>query len=472
MNDRMRRREFLPAAAASLLQAQGRLNVLFITADDLGLVLSCYGEKRIATPNLDRFADTGVRFKTAYVAQASCSPSRSAMFTGLFPHANGQYGLTGAGFRLHEPLHDATIPNVLKKAGYRTGIVGKLHVDPESSFAFDVRDTRSEPTRQVREVAKKAEEFLGAKTGSPFFLMVNFSDPHAFRKAPNSSEWYFPPQVGGLPERPVPPSAETLFPFQNVDTPEQRERTANYLNAAARLDYGFGLVLDALRRTGHEEDTLVVFCGDHGPPFARGKTTCYEAGLRVPFLVRWPGVTRRGVSEAMVSTTDIAPTIYDAAGVKAPPTHGRSLRPVLSDPKASWREYLAAEFHFHGAGPFYPRRAIRDARYKLIHNLRAGVAKPSTGIDGDRAYPASQEARYDNTQTRSTFNTFADPPEFELYDLQKDPNELRNLAGQPELRPVKERMQNALTLWRKDTADPFLDSAFLNRYVTWKPPGA
>src|SRR5262249_33553664 len=160
---------------------------------------------------------------------------------------------------------------------YRTGILGKLHVEPESSFAFDVADKAQGGSRRVREIPPKVEDFIRSSGQSPFFLMLNFADPHAFRKAPNSSEWYFPPEVDGLPEHPLPPSSSTLFPFQQVDTPEQRERTANYLNAISRLDYGLGLVLDVLRRTGHEEDTVIVFVGDHGPPFARGKTTCYES---------------------------------------------------------------------------------------------------------------------------------------------------------------------------------------------------
>lgn len=128
----MTRRSFLWSSLPLLAQRQ-RTNILFITADDLGLYLGCYGEKRIATPNLATqvLRRAGVRFKTAYVAQASCSPSRSAMFTGLMPHANGQYGLANGGFKLHEELRGATIPNLLKKSGYRTGIIGKLHVEPE-----------------------------------------------------------------------------------------------------------------------------------------------------------------------------------------------------------------------------------------------------------------------------------------------------------------------------------------------------
>lgn len=470
------RRDFLKSAglgAASILGPLGvvsragdrkRLNVLFITADDLGLQLGCYGESLIETPNMDRLAAGGVQFQTAYVAQASCSPSRSAMFTGLHTHSTGQYGLTNSGFALHPELRNRTIPNLLKPAGYRTGIIGKLHVAPEESFQFDLRENNTINTRLVRRVAEKADEFLQETGSQPFFLMVNYSDPHAFRDPKDQRKWNFPPQVDGLPASPLPPSEKTVFPFQQIDTPAQRVRTAGYYNAVQRLDDGIGMLMKVMDKHGHSDDTLIIFIGDHGPPFARGKTTVYESGIRIPFIVRWPGVSMQTKSRAMVSTIDILPTILDATGI--PPDgkmHGKSLRPVLKSTDAPWREYLVAEFHFHGGRPFYPRRAIRDQRYKLIHNLLAGKSKPSNSIDADPAYRISQQPRYDGTPVRRAFETFADPPEFELYDLQNDPVEFSNLAGKAEYRAIQKRLTEALLEYRRQTDDPFLDPAFVRK---------
>ena len=476
MEHNLTRRDFLGAAgltAVSMLapvgalgksRPQNRLNVLFITTDDLGLQLSCYGETLIQTTNMDKLAAGGVQFEIAYVAQASCSPSRSAMFTGLHTHSTGQYGLTNAGFALHPELRDKTIPNLLKPAGYRTGIIGKLHVAPEESFQFDFHEADSGKTREVRWVAGRVEQFLQQTGDQPFFLMVNYSDPHAFRRPEDSRKWYFPPQVDELPENPLPPGEKTLFAFQQIDTPEQRVRTAGYYNAVQRLDDGIGMLMDVLEKHNRRDDTLVIFIGDHGPPFTRGKTTVYESGIRIPFIVRWPGVSRPMRSRAMVSTIDILPTILDATGVApAGKMHGRSLRPVLAKATAPWREYLVAEFHFHGSHPFYPRRAIRDHRYKLIHNLLAGKAKPSTGIDADPAYKVSQQPRYDGTPVRRAFDTFANPPEFELYDLKNDPVEFNNLAGKPEYQTIQKRLAKALLEYRKQTDDPFLEPGFLER---------
>jgi N-sulfoglucosamine sulfohydrolase len=448
---------------AAAAPPSSRLNVLFITADDLGLNLGCYGERRFSTPNLDRLASSGVRFTTAYVAQASCSPSRSAMFTGLFPHTNGQYGLANTGFRLHEQFTNRTIPVFAQKAGYRTGIIGKLHVEPESSFPWNQRKPGN-TTRQVATVAADAAEFIRNSGESPFFLMVNYSDPHAFRNEKAVGGWDFPPQIDGVPAKPLPPGPETVFPWQQIGEAQQQVRTAGYFNAIQRLDEGIGQLLKVLDDSGKAANTLILFVGDHGPPFARGKTTVYESGLRVPFFMRWPGVTKAGhVSGRFVSTVDILPTILDAIGAPTPAgLHGESLRQALSGGK--WREYLAAEFHCHGARPLYPRRAIRDLRYKLIHNLLAGREKPPTGIDGDQAYPYSRQAKYDGTPLRDAFETFANPPEFELYDLDKDPIEFHNLAGQPGISAVEARMKKALLDWRTATGDPFLDGAFLERF--------
>lgn len=455
------------ACSVGPVEEPSRLNVLLITADDLGLQLSTYGDDVIETPNIDALAASGVQFDVAYVAQASCSPSRSAIFTGLYVHSNGQFGLTNASdFSLHPHLHDATMPNILKRAGYRTGIIGKLHVDPQDRFQWDLRSGVN--ARDVKGMAAAAEEFIGNGADGPFFLMVNYTDPHAYRERdPQTREivgdWTFMDQFEGIPETLVEPSEMTVFPFQRIDTPEQRQRVAGYYNEVRRVDIGVGLLVEILEREGRSADTLVILTGDHGPPFDRGKTTVYECGVRVPFLVRWPGVSEPARSTAMVSTVDILPTILDATG--APPAvemEGMSLRPVLESPDANWRDYLFAEFHLHGP-PWFPRRAVRDERYKLIHNLLAGAARPRTGIDGDLAYVTSREERYDGTAVRQAFDILANPPEFELYDLQQDPWEFRNLSEEPEHAETLKRLQTALHDWRIETDDPLLDPDFAER---------
>ena len=172
-------------------------NILLITADDLGCQLSCYGEKRFRTPRLDALAAEGVRFENFYVAQSSCSSSRSSLLTGRWPHQNGQIGLAHLGFTMHPG--QPNLPALLKAAGYRTGIIGKLHVEPAADFPWDWMPAKEKmaapPTRNVRWVAEQSREFLASAkaSGQPFFYYVNFFDPHG-PYTPDVN------QVDGVPE--------------------------------------------------------------------------------------------------------------------------------------------------------------------------------------------------------------------------------------------------------------------------------
>ena len=446
--------------------ASDKLNVLLITADDLGIQLSCYGDPIAKTPNIDKLAQHSVRFQTAYVSQASCSPSRSTMFTGLYPHGNGQYGLANAnvGFQVHQELYDDLLPNVLKRAGYRTGIIGKLHVNPENQFLFDMRQGDGFGSRQIKKQLQYAKDFVTQSNDRPWFLMFNLFDPHvAVDRLAGGKRGasYFPDQVEGLPESVLTASDVPPWPWQQIDSPAQRTKIAGYYNCVHRIDAAIGMLTDLLHETNQWDDTLIIFLGDHGPPFARGKTSCYEAGLRVPFLARWPGVSQPHVSKRLVGSLDIYPTILDAANVEtSTQLHGRSLRPVLVDSQSTdWRRTLVAEFHFHGASPFFPRRAITDGRFKLIHNLRAGELSASPSIDGDQAYVLAQQLGADHP-ARQAMARLQDPPEWELYDLKDDPIEFVDLSYDAALADEKRRLQQALREWQEQTADPFTDAEF------------
>ena len=388
------------------------------------------------------------------------------MFTGLYPHGNGHYGLANAnvGFRVHEHLIDDLLPNVLKRAGYRTGIIGKLHVDPEDRFAFDKRYREGFGSRDVQLQVKFAREFMGDDDPAPWFLMFNLFDPHVARtrRADGSrGPQHFPNQVKGLPTKALTAADVTAWPWQGIGSEKQRVKIAGYYNCVHRIDAAIGMLMQALKDCGHDEDTLIILLGDHGPPFTRGKTSCYESGLRVPFIVHWPSVSRAHVSDRLVGSVDIYPTILDAAGIERPDgLHGRSLRPVLHpETEDNWRKTLVAEFHYHGSSPFFPRRAITDGRYKLIHNLRAGQLQASNSVDGDTAWSQAQQLPNSNP-ARQAMNRLANPPEWELYDLQSDPVEFNNVADQAELKEVKERLRLELAKWQDQTNDPFRDQEF------------
>ena len=435
---------------------EGHPNVLLITADDLGPYLGCYGDKQARTPNLDKLASEGVRFENGYVTQASCSPSRSSIFTGIYPHQNGQIGLSHLGYSMHEGV--LTLPAVLKQAGYRTGAIGKVHVKPRALLPFDFRGNwrsrlpklqrklgligNHEGTdRDVPLMAKLASDFIREGAGEPFFLLVSYFDPH--------KPWL--DRVRGIPERLLEPDEVESFDFLGIDTPELRQQLTSYYNCVARVDYGVGLLLETLEKAGYADDTLVIFIGDHGPAFARAKKTCYEAGLRIPFLLRWSGQIKGGmVSSALVSTVDIFPTVLETVGIGLDaPLVGQSLLKLARGKPVTWRETLCAEFTTHEPEDFFPMRCIRDGRYKLIANLLPDSTNPGARMPVEE----SQLSEF----ARLVYDRYRCPPAEELYDLQEDPTEFNNLAGREQYKGIQERLRSQLLQWREQTDDPLLD---------------
>ncbi|WP_168433460.1 sulfatase family protein [Pontiella sulfatireligans] len=428
------------------------LNVIVITADDLGKQLSCYGDDILETPHMDALAARGIRFDKGYVTQASCSSSRSSILTGTYPHSNGQLGLANHGFKMTPGR-----PNIvqsLQAAGYQTGIIGKLHVKPVEDFTFDFRRDSLECIRQTRDVVQVADwvdEFVESVDEEPFFLYLNYIDPHV----------PFIRDVKGYPTTPVSVEDVHAFRFQGIDDPEQLTSIADFYGCIRRLDEGIGLLMERLEARDLVDNTLLVFVGDHGAPFARGKLACYESSLGIPYFVSCPRLIEPGqVSQSLVSTVDIYPTVLDALGLDVPEgVQGESLVSVLKDSTQTVRNVLFGESNFHGgsASGYYPRRSATDGRFKLVLNLPSGYHENGDVIvDYDHAYDFSRAARYDGTWVRELFDRLAEPPRIELFDLRDDPNEKTNLAGNPEYAGVMQRLLSRLTDWMEETDDPFL----------------
>lgn len=452
---------------AYALPALAQPNILLITSEDNGPELGCYGDPYARTPHLDALAERGVRFENASVPYSVCSPSRGAIFTGMYPHQNGQMGLATHQFAMYRAW--PVIPTFLHERGYRTGLIGKLHVNPASAFTFDFKRHNGSNfgDRNIRAFANAAREFF-EQGDTPFFLMINYPDAH-FPLHRQQHGWPIDPQTGDDVE---------VMPWVVATSPRLREFAADYYNCLSRLDSGIGMLLEALDASGKADDTLIIYLGDHGAQFSRGKTSVYEAGLHVPMMLYWPGETEAGlVPEQLVSSLDIFPTLLDALGVPTEewPEHlvGHSLLPISREASDSvLRTYRFGERSADSAVLLYPQRCVRDARYKLIHSPVRDRHNILHDLYRDRhnahfiAGTSRDEIDAGGPYAQAVYERYRSPPEYELYDLESDPHELHNLANVPAYAEVKQRLVGALEQWQRDTRDPFARPGLTRRFLS------
>jgi N-sulfoglucosamine sulfohydrolase len=450
-------------------------NIVLIVADDLGQDAGCYGNPVIRTPHLDALARAGTRFTHAFCTTSSCSPSRAVIMTGLHGHASGQYGLAHGEHNFHTRDGVKTLPILLRQAGYRTGRFGRsTHVRPYPLYEFDVARPAAgeELTLEVRlygrDIVRCAEDagaFIAQADPRPFFVMLATNDAHRFGtrfdQLPGRPNTFANDHTyAGVEEVRYRPE-DVLVPRHLNDDLGTRAELAQYYQSVSRLDQGIGRMVEVLKRTGHWEDTVILFVSDNGAPFPGAKTNVYEPGLRLPCVIRDPAAARNGlVSDAMVSWVDLTPTILDFAGALAPGLkfHGRSIRPVLQREHApDWGEVYASHT-FHEITGYYPMRVLRERRYKLIWNAAWKLEYPiSSDIAAGAAWRSMTGAEPALRLGQRTRAAFLQRPELELYDLEEDPDEVRNLAGEPAHRERLAAMVARLKAFQKQTRDPWLE---------------
>lgn len=420
-------------------------NVLLIIADDMGLDGGCFGNPAVATPNLDKLAGEGTRFANAFATVASCSPSRAVLLTGLYTHQNGQYGLQHGAHNQVTRANVRSLPKILGESGYRTAIVGKNHVGPQTVYNYE---TVLKPGG--RGMVRAAGEFMAAKDERPFFLLVGFHEPHRAKVGFGNDA-----KNAAKPTRTYDPATTKVPPFL-PDTPEVRADVADYYTAIDRLDQAVGQLLVELDEAGRRDDTLVIFVSDNGMPFPGAKTNVYDAAIRLPLIVRAPGAGKSGVvSKAMVSWIDVAPTVLEFTDAPAPQNlPGRSLLPIVEQDDAPNRDAVFASHVFHEITMYYPMRAIRTRTHKLIWNLAAPLPYPIAG-DIVRS-PSWQTILKSGAMGGRTRDGYLHRAEFELYDIASDPHELMNLAADPAQAKLLQDLKSQLMAKLKETNDPWL----------------
>jgi len=295
-----------------IFAADPRPNIILFIADDQAWNdCGAYGHPHIRTPNQDRLAREGMRFDAAFLTCSSCSPSRSSIITGRYPHNTGAH-------QLHLPLpkEQITFVELLKKSGYWTAQAGKWHLGNFVKDRFDQLNEGGGPSG--------CENWIPALRSrpkdKPFFLWLASFDPHR----------PYSPNTIPRPHKPE----DVIVPPYLPDVPETRHDLAMYYDEITRMDGYMGQVLDELDKEGLADNTLVLFLSDNGRPFPRCKTTIYDSGIKTPFIVRWPGHIKPGSScPNLVSSIDIAPTFLAAANLTPrPPVQGRSRRPPPTPP--------------------------------------------------------------------------------------------------------------------------------------------
>lgn len=427
-------------------------NILLIVSEDNGPHFSCYGDPVIKTPNVDKIANGGILFRNAYVTQSVSSPSRSSILSGLYPHQSGHLGLATHGYRYVGKIRN--IYQIMKEEGYRTGMIGKLHVNPETDFPIDFHPIKGSNfvKRNLGDYSRYAGIFMN-ESDDPFFLMVNFPDVHH----------PFQDTVENRPAKTVKPEDVTVFPQIGFENDRIRKYTSNIYNCLLRLDECVGELMQKLADSGKEDNTVVIYLGDHGCQVARGKYFVYEASNKIPLIMKWKGKIKKGIeSDALVSTIDLLPTFCDILGLEVPEkVTGKSLVPLWKKPGRDFREYLYTERNSDFKDFHYPQRAIRTKRYKLIYTLLADRQDPgalaytdTNAADALRATPNRIELQTAPDHIKAAYNTWIQPPVLQLYDLDNDPYEFYNLADKPKYEKIKTDLYNKLKKWQEDTDDP------------------
>jgi iduronate 2-sulfatase len=445
----------LTGSATAATKKKSRPNILFIISDDLNNRLGTYGDPQVKSPNIDRLAARGVRFDRAYAQYPLCNPTRTSMLTGMRPSTTTVVNNQG---EFRKTLPDAvTLPQLFKNNGYfvaRSGKVfhvegnkdpGKRKVDDPLSWEKVLEIPKSEAKAHPELIKNPANreglglhylEYPGADSeltdgknirhgiqlledsqkdpqGRPFMIFMGLHHPHVPFIAPKKYYDLYPletitvPKITADSALNIPPAAlSSTKPWPNYGANELEARLGKraYFASISYMDAQVGLILDALERLKLADDTIVVFWGDHGFQLGEhglwAKQTLFEESIRVPLIFAGPGIARHQGSPRMIEVLDIYPTLTDLAGLKAPRTvAGKSLRPLLVNPKAAWNRPAFSQY-----------TSGRSVRLDNWHYVEWNGGKGGA----------------------------------QLFDQQKDPQELKNLALDPKSQATVQRLKALL----------------------------
>ena len=469
----MNRRDFLKAlgySAASILAVnihaqifgaeRQKVNILLFTADDLNCdTVGCFGGKVPGlTPNIDTFASEGMRFENAHITVSICQPSRGVLATGLYGHNSGIMGF------MHTDRDIPTIMATLREAAYLTGVLGKVgHSTPHTDYKWDFVHDRNElgNGRDPEKYYRYCREFFTEcrRENKPFYLMVNSHDPHR------------PYHIPGKPIKGAKEPSKTYNPDKVAvpgfvpDLPGVRKELSYYLNSTRRLDDTFGRTMQALKESGFEQSTLVMFLSDNGIAIPFAKCNAYLSSTRTPWIVRWPGVVKEGTvdKEHFISGIDFFPTVLEAAGLPVPKAlDGFSFLPLLKGKRQGGRDKVFTQIDMKAGGDAVPMRCVQNKNFGYIFSPWSDGRFWYRNNNEGLTMKAMVEAAKTDPYIAQRVKMFRYRAVEELYDLRKDPDCLNNLVDKAEYNNNLRKMQDWLHSWMKQTHDPLM-SAFENR---------
>ena len=433
---------FFLASPVSSLRAEGptKPNLLWLIAEDFGNHLSCCGTKEVWTPNLDRLAAEGMRYSRFYTTSPVCSPSRSAFMTGMYQTTIGAHNHRAHrddGFQL--PTGVRLLTNWLGDAGYYTANL--RHLPPTCGFRGTAKTdwNFTPPAKQF-----DSDHWADLRQHQPFYAQLNFQETHRAFNAPKRAD----------------PAKVELPPYE-PDHPVSRADRAAYLDAATELDRKVGLVLKQLEADGLADSTIVIFFGDNGQALTRGKQFCYEEGLNVPLLIRWPKkfplpkhYQPGTVSDRLLAAIDLAPTMLAIAGVEEPSKMEGEI--FLGDKATSPRAYVFGA-RDRCDETVFRFRTVCDKRYRYIRNFTPDRPFLQANEYKEKSYPVWNLLKELNAAGKLTpvqaRLCAAIMPMEELYDLERDPHEIDNLADRREHQATLNRLRQVLSNWLEKTGD-------------------
>jgi uncharacterized sulfatase len=428
------------AAAPVWAESADRPNILWVTSEDNGPALGCYGDAFADTPNIDGIAAKGMIYERAWSAAPVCAPARTTIISGVYPPSMGAEHMRS---QVDMPAFMKMYPQFLREAGYYCTNNSKT----DYNLAQPTQGPAGKPGKVWDDSSNKGH-WRNRQAGQPFFAIFNFTTTHES-------------QIRARPHKPVHDPAKVRVPAYHPDTPEVRLDWAQYYDKITQMDGQVGGILKQLKADGLDNDTIVFYYGDHGPGMPRCKRWPYNSGLRVPMVVHFPEKYKHlappeykvgGVSKRLVSFVDLAPTLLSIVGVKPP----------------EWMQGGAFAGKYVAKAPQYlfGFRGRMDERYDMVRSATDGRYVYLRQYMPHKIYGQHVSYMF-QTPTTQKWKEFYEAGKLnagqrrfwekkspqELYDLQTDPDEVNNLADSPEHRDILQKLREAQQQWVREIRD-------------------